>query len=81
MYAPGLLSGRLISAIGPAPTATVGGAALAASCAVLLSGSALWHDLLGMGLCGLGWHLCFAAATLMLDSACPVRRSRQGPQG
>ena len=27
-----------------------------------------FHYLIGMGLCGLGWHLCFSSASLMLDA-------------
>ena len=68
MYAPGLISGRLLSWLGTFKSAALGTALLAASCAVLGTGASDGlHYMLGMSLCGLGWHLCFSAATLLLD--------------
>ena len=49
-------------------TALLGGAAYVASVAILLGGTHKWNFYGGMMCCGIGWNLCFSAATVMLES-------------
>ena len=67
-YAPGLVTGQLIDALGPHASAAVGSAFFAGSVAVLRTGITAGHFVLGMSLCGLGWNLCFCAGSMLLDS-------------
>ena len=80
MYAPGLACGPLIALLGNWLSAALGTAILGGACAVLGSAASELHYLLGMGMCGVGWHLCFTAATLMLDVAIPAPRDAMRAQ-
>ena len=68
MYGPGLLTAKLIDKCGVAWVATLGGLCFGASLAVLWTGTTSGHFMGGMALCGVGWNLCFASATLLLDT-------------
>jgi len=67
MYAPGFFTGRLMERIGPRHTAVIGGVFYAVATAVLLEGHLKWNFVVGMMCCGLGWNMCFSAATVMLE--------------
>ena len=45
----------------------IGGVFYAVATAVLLEGHLKWNFVVGMMCCGLGWNMCFSAATVMLE--------------
>lgn len=77
MYAPSLITGRLIARTGARPGMLTGVALLAASVIVDSSGRALVHYWWGLVLLGLGWNLLFVAGTALLTSCyLPAERYR-----
>ncbi len=77
MYAPSLVSGRLIARIGIRPGMLAGLALMAASVIVDSSGRALAHYWWGLVLLGLGWNLLFVAGTTLLTTCYrPTERYR-----
>ena len=71
MYAPGLLTSQLVRCLGATTTSALGALAFGGACAILATGFSAAHFFGGMGLCGVGWNLCFSSATLLLDGALP----------
>ena len=69
MYAPGFVTGRLITRFGARPIITVGAALNAICVAVALSGEAFGHFIVALALLGVGWNFMFVGATTMLGTA------------
>jgi MFS family permease len=77
MYAPSLVSGRLIGRIGTRAAMLAGLVLMAASVVVDSSGRALAHYWWGLVLLGLGWNLLFVAGTTLLTASYqPAERYR-----
>ena len=77
MYAPSLVSGRLIARIGIRAGMLAGLALMAASVIVDGSGRLLSHYWWGLVLLGLGWNLLFVAGTTLLTGCYrPAERYR-----
>ena len=77
MYAPSLVSGRLIARIGIRAGMLAGLALMAASVIVDGSGRLLAHYWWGLVLLGLGWNLLFVAGTTLLTGCYrPAERYR-----
>jgi MFS family permease len=77
MFAPGFVTGHLITRLGARPIIVVG-AALTAGCAlVALTGETFWHFVVGLSLLGIGWNFMFTGATTLLaTSYAPEERVR-----
>lgn len=69
MFAPSLVTGRLIGRFGKERVTAIGLAILAGSGGVALSGLGLAHFYLSLILLGLGWNLGFIGATAMVADA------------
>ena len=69
MYAPGFITGRLITRFGVRPIITVGAAMNVVCVAVGLSGETFGHFILALALLGIGWNFMFVGATTMLGTA------------
>lgn len=69
MFAPGFVTGRLISRFGVARV-ILWGAGLTAGCvAVALMGESFWHFTVALVLLGVGWNFMFVGATTLLAEA------------
>jgi len=69
MFAPGFVTGRLITRFGVRPI-IVWGVALNALCvAVALTGESFWHFTLALVFLGIGWNFMFQGATNLLATA------------
>jgi predicted MFS family arabinose efflux permease len=77
MFAPGFVTGHLITRFG-VRRVIVAGASLTASCvAVALLGQSFWHFAVGLALLGVGWNFMFVGATTLLaTSYAPEERVR-----
>ena len=69
MFAPGFFSGAMMNKFGATPVALLGAILMACSATTMLLGSGTVNYILGMMLCGSGWHFGFVAATVMLEDA------------
>jgi MFS family permease len=69
MYAPGFITGRLISRFGARRIIITGVAVNTLAIAIGTSGSSYGHFLLALGLLGLGWNFMFVGATTLLSTA------------
>jgi predicted MFS family arabinose efflux permease len=77
MYAPGFVTGSLITRFGVMRIITVGAGLTAASVAVALTGQSFWHFASGLALLGVGWNFMFVGATTVLaTSYAPEERVR-----
>jgi MFS family permease len=77
MYAPSLVSGRLIGRIGVRPGMTLGLALMLACIAVAGGGHDLMHYWWGLVALGVGWNLMFVSATSLLTTTyAPAERFR-----
>ncbi len=77
MFAPGFVTGRLITRFGMRPVILVGVALNIACVAVTLSGETFWHFIAGLMLLGVGWNFMFVGATALLaTSHSPQERIR-----
>ncbi len=75
MYAPSILTGRLVARLG-APRVVIAGLLLCAMAALVnASGTSVAHFCAGLVLLGLGWNLAFIGVTAMLAQAAPDRRA------
>ena len=75
MYAPSILTGRLVGRWG-APPVVIAGLLLCALAAITnASGTSVAHFCAGLVLLGLGWNLAFIGVTAMLSQAAPDRRA------
>lgn len=69
MYAPGFVTGRLITRFGARPIVTVGSVLTASCVLVALSGNSFAHFVVALALLGIGWNFMFVGATTMLGTA------------
>ncbi|WP_160119852.1 MFS transporter [Rhodovarius lipocyclicus] len=69
MYAPGFVTGRLITRFGIRPVIMAGVALNIACVAVTMSGESYWHFIAGLMLLGVGWNFMFVGATALLATA------------
>ncbi|HEV7457937.1 MAG TPA: MFS transporter [Roseococcus sp.] len=77
MFAPGFVTGHLITRFGVMRIITVGAGLTAASVAVALTGQTFWHFSTGLALLGVGWNFMFVGATTLLaTSYSPQERVR-----
>ncbi|RVT91593.1 MFS transporter [Rhodovarius crocodyli] len=77
MFAPGFITGRLITRFGMRPVILAGVALNMACVAVTLSGETFWHFIAGLMLLGVGWNFMFVGATALLaTSHSPQERIR-----
>ncbi|MBX6375687.1 MAG: MFS transporter, partial [Acetobacteraceae bacterium] len=69
MYAPGFVTGALITRFGTGRI-IVAGTAMTALCVVVgLSGASFWHFAVALALLGVGWNFMFVGATTLLSTA------------
>jgi MFS family permease len=68
MYAPMLVTGRIIGRIGPRPTIGVGAALVAVCCAIALDGETVAHFTGALLVLGVGWALLFAGGSALLTT-------------
>jgi len=66
MYAPMLVSGRLIARYGEVRMIAVGACVIGLCCAVALAGQTVAHFTLALALLGIGWALLFAGGSALL---------------
>ena len=77
MYAPGFVTGRLITRFGARPIITAGSLLTALCVAVGLSGQQFGHFIVALALLGVGWNFMFVGATTLLGTAhSPAERVR-----
>lgn len=77
MFAPGFVTGHLITRFGVMRIITAGAGLTAASVAVALWGASFWHFASGLTLLGVGWNFMFVGATTLLaTSYAPEERVR-----
>lgn len=77
MFAPGFVTGHLITRFGVMRIITIGAGLTAASVAVALTGQSFWHFSSGLALLGVGWNFMFVGATTLLaTSYSPQERVR-----
>ena len=77
MFAPGFVTGRLISRFGMRPIMIVGALLTAACTFVALAGVTYWHFIVGLMMLGVGWNFMFVGATALLaTSHAPQERIR-----
>lgn len=77
MYAPALVSGRLIQRIGTRAGMVLGLALMLACVGIDASGHAVMHYWWGLVLLGVGWNLLFVAGTALLTTTyAPAERYR-----
>lgn len=69
MYAPGFVTGRLITRFGARPIIVLGAALTAACVAVGLHGETFAHFAVALALLGVGWNFMFVGATTLLGTA------------
>lgn len=69
MYAPGFVTGRLITRFGARPIIALGALLNALCVAVGLSGETFGHFILALALLGVGWNFMFVGATTLLGTA------------
>lgn len=67
MFAPGFFTGHFIQSAGPYTVSYVGIFFFLSSTSVLLIGDNVWNFMVGMLLCGVGWNMCFSAASMLLS--------------
>jgi MFS family permease len=77
MFAPGFVTGRLVTRFGMRRM-MMAGAGLTAACALVsLLGETFWHFVAGLVLLGVGWNWMFVSATALLATAYePAERMR-----
>ena len=68
MFAPSLVTGRLINRFGVEKIVAVGGALLTISAIIALSGLSYGHFMIGLIILGVGWNFAFIGGTTMLAS-------------
>ena len=66
MFAPSLVTGRLINRLGVERVVGLGLILTAAAALVFLNGLAIWNFWLGLVLLGIGWNFGFIGATTMV---------------
>jgi predicted MFS family arabinose efflux permease len=77
MYAPGLVTGRLIRRFGVLGVIVAGTALVAACAAVALNGNTVAHFWTALVLLGVGWNFMYTAGTTLLtESYEPAEKSR-----
>jgi MFS family permease len=69
MFAPGFITGRLISTYGPFAVSVLGSAVFGLSSLFFALGMDAWNYFVGMILLGLGWNFSFSAGTVMLTQS------------
>lgn len=69
MYAPGFVTGHLITRYGVRPIIVAGAGLTAVSVVVALLGATFWHFAVGLTFLGIGWNFMFVGATSLLATA------------
>jgi predicted MFS family arabinose efflux permease len=69
MFAPGFVTGSLITRVGVMRVITAGAALTAACVAVALLGREFWHFVVALVLLGVGWNFMFVGATTLLATS------------
>lgn len=69
MYAPGFVTGSLISRFGVLKIVLAGVAVMGAGTVVALSGNAIGHFLVALALVGVGWNFMYTGGTALLTEA------------
>ena len=69
MYAPGFVTGHLITRLGVRPIIVAGAGLTAVSVVVALLGESFWHFAVGLVFLGVGWNFMFVGATSLLATA------------
>ncbi|MEM9781484.1 MAG: MFS transporter [Pseudomonadota bacterium] len=69
MYAPSLITGRIVARFGPVPVVLAGQVCLALAGGIAMSGITYAHFMSALILLGLGWNFGFIGATAMLSTA------------
>lgn len=69
MYAPGFVTGRLITRFGVRPIIYIGALLNALCVAVGVSGETFTHFIVALSLLGVGWNFMFVGATTMLGTS------------
>lgn len=73
MFAPGFVTGKLISSYGAFFVSVIGSVVFGLSSLIFALGVSEWNYFLGMILLGLGWNFAFSAGTVMLTQSYMVR--------
>ncbi|MEE9383730.1 MAG: MFS transporter [Nannocystaceae bacterium] len=77
MFAPAFFTGSIVARFGPLNVMLAGMAMLALCCAIALCGVDFHHFFAALILLGLGWCLCFvAASTLLTECYAPGERAK-----
>jgi len=77
MYAPGFVTGSLISRFGVLKVILAGVVVMAGGAAVALSGNAVAHFLVALTLVGVGWNFMYTGGTALLTEAyAPAEKAR-----
>ena len=80
MFAPGFVTGWLITRFGTLNVITAVVAMGALCVAINLTGETLWHFRLSMALVGVGWNFMFIGGTTMLTSIyTPAEKAKTAP--
>jgi MFS family permease len=69
MFAPGFVTGHLITRFGVMRIVTLGAALTAACVGVALMGREFWHFVVALVLLGVGWNFMFVGATTLLATS------------
>jgi MFS family permease len=77
MFAPGLVTGSLLTRVGALPVIVAGCVLMLACAAIALSGIEVAHFFTALLLLGVGWNFMFTGATILLTSTYrPAERTR-----
>ncbi len=77
MFAPALVSGRLVERFGPRRMMVLGAAGIGVAAAGNLAGTTFLHFALSLGALGVGWNFLFVAATaLITETYEPAEQAR-----
>ncbi|WP_353328210.1 MFS transporter [Chitiniphilus shinanonensis] len=76
MFAPSLVTGRLIARFGAGRVAWAGGVLNLAACALALGGLTLNHFHASLLLVGLGWNLMYMGGSTLIAQSPPAARAR-----
>ncbi len=77
MYAPGFVTGSLISRFGVLKVVLAGVVVMGAGSVVALSGNAVGHFLVALALVGVGWNFMYTGGTALLTEAhTPAEKAR-----
>ncbi|WP_148714675.1 MFS transporter [Chitinolyticbacter meiyuanensis] len=76
MFAPSLVTGRLIARFGAGRVAAAGGVLMLLACLLALAGLTLLHFHLSLTLVGLAWNLMYMGGSTLVSQTSPAARAR-----